>query len=981
MNFMIFISRAIAFIIKLIIPIITILYISFAYLYIKIENLPKSQRILFINNVLNKIVKNRSFVINDAKISHNSIYLDIKNIDFTLQNQDSSIINISIPDIKIFLVPNDILKFRLPLYFNEIPLVSINFDNINYHITKQSALENDTKYLEVVDALRNKIRMMPIFLKRMIKSGLVINKFELKYQMKNKQYDLIVLRNLNIKSSKLKRNGHREIIMQYDANSGNTILKGGLTCDANVFWQLNSCKIKINISDLDKIQHYIQDYSNISKNLELSAILKKFDISLDINLKNNTEIKNFTISGINGNFGFQKNKIKFDKFTIAGKISNNTLNINDIDITSGKTSITSDKSTKLNLSLNDNGSINILSDLVIKANNVTGKDDILKSLILISKDLYEFLASSIINGSDIKTQINVTAEKWGVAIDIKNGKFHIEKILPEITGSDINIIIDENNTKVSVKSGFFQDKITTFNNAIIDINYTKDIIINIIAGKILGKVSNIFNNLSKINTEIKDVLDPLGIILHGKRCKSENCTDIVCNNCSFKMNLDSDDVYKNIMIIANGETKLDDIHFFEKNESKSTFLVQKNIGENELKISIGTTNPIHTYFIYQNEAHKNEIKMTIIPMQNRVKLFADIVVDGKNYANSTVDISDDIEAIFRIGDDNVKGIFKLLNNSNIIADITINDYDLNNLNKHDIDFSGIKSKNSLNISNIDLKYHINNVIMPNNTIIDQFIFRNKIENRKLNDIYLSLASKNQKGEETSARIVKSEKNKYDIKINSLVGVLSIFNLDDKLSINDISGHIETIDDTNITNINFITGKVIIKIPSANNNQMQLTKIFIPSYSMNSNALEYNKINWESKLYWYNNTLILNITDFYVKSDISKITGGGFIDLNDKYINLTGKINTAHTLNRILTAEDVPLLNKILTFNSKDGGIGAIKYILKDKISNLSVDSIKLSGDKSNLIAAGGLALINPLFAIPFVIMSKDNGGDGDGVVN
>ncbi len=946
---------------------ITILYILATYLYVKISSLPSEKRLEFAQKALSFVTNHRIlFTLNDVNAANNEIFMAVNDAQLHLydkKNRELGLVHAA--RIGMHFSPHEILKWKIPLSFKPIDSVNITLNPLILQRFSKSASQNgEIDYQDILQIIRNKIKFLPAVFSKIIANNLHIK--EVKIFTNNSLKNPVILKDFTVRSNSINP-ANRAIYAQYTILGNDFSIKNNIQCGANFLWHINHCNVNVDVENIANIAKYIGrilpnfpvQYGNI-------PAIKTVKFVLEMNTNSPTLLEKFAISGENQSLFWNKDAVHLDKFLIEGGMKRNRLSFGNFEVKMGQSRVSSVKNTSVNIVFSGND-IAMESDLRLEVNHANGLQIFAIWPEFFLPDVRNFLKNNIISAADAIVNLNIEDGAWNVKINAKEALFQIEDILPELLVKQVEIAIDERNTKIIGKTVNLHNKSTFARDVLVNIDYENDVIVGVKTAEIHGYIGEILNKLSAVckkNDKISSVISVLNVGLSGKRCNDDKCIEFTANNADFKINLMAQDLYRDSQIDVQGFLDVHDVQYFKKEHNKSIFSLKKPGNSDTLQVKVNTAGKINAYLISQDIPGNNTVTIDIISRQNGTKFITNIAMSDEQFASSVVEVGKNTHGNVAINSDKnayLRGKFEIMRGgSDLKLHLTSKDYNLQNLWHNDIDFSEIP-RNRSKLDGVNLDIDIQNVLLPHAVKIDKMKFRNVIVNKKLTELQLDAVLSDGNGGKTNARIFSiNNGNKYEVNIDSLDGILRIFGVSEDLYVKNLTGTISTSPDANMLEFAIDTGKIIVNIP----------------ISDGGNEFKYKNTKLLGSFFWYDDTRIFNISHFEAKGDVSKITSQGFVNFADNYINIYGKINSAYIINRILTMEDVPILHKIITLDSKNGGIGTVQFAIKGKFSELSQQSIKIGGDKSNLTPAAGVMLfVNPLLAVPLLIMSKGVNGN------
>jgi len=961
------IIKIVKYLLKFTFIIFSVFYIIFTALYINFSHLSQAKKIETLNNLLHDYITNGcNFNIKSVTYNKNKINIDIENI--IIKNKSYSNFIINIPNINLSISPYYIFILKNPIYFSilnnmymQLPIEMLNSD------TSESKNKTQIKYLQTKEYVYNIITTFPKYIQKIIKNGLKVEKTEIDLIFKNNFKEKILLKNLTIKPNKLLF--YRKLYISYQIKINETTINSKNECLFSFTFKPKKCNIHISAKNISSVS---KDIGNIYPILNKIPIIDDVNMELSINFENDIFIPLIKIFAQNTFIKINNKAVEIKNLDIQSSLLKDVFSIMYAQIIIDNVKIESQKDANFAIQISDD--IKALNAFIVNVNHADFNNI---SKIWPNEYLHEvkqFITQNKIQSEEIKAKFSIENKDWNIDIHVKELTILLDKILSQTNAKDIQISVNKN--KVSINAPLIDNNLLKIFKTKIDINYEnhKNIYMNIDISNIRGSVGNILQNLHNINKDIYSFSTIVNESIFGYKCK-ENCSNFELNNTKVFIPLTFDKSFiKNIAIESNGKIDIGDTQFFEKQYLHSANLnINKEKNSDNFKIIFDKLNQSKIYIFNNNEqitkldtniSYKESVNIESNLFTNKGKVLTAIVNPQKDQLDIKITTNRDIENYININ---------LHSDSNKI-DLRgkISNVNFKSMLQESLHFP--KSNTKSQISEFDIDLDIAKINLLNDITLQSLLFQLKTNNKyylKNLSLYLKAVDKDGNFDELSINKNNAkDDNIFTIKGNKLINLLNGLMVNqDLLYIKNLNGSFESLD--NLIIFNLQTDKVVLKIPIDNSLKSSAIKVLMPSFSIGKNALSYTKISLDGKAFLSENSIIFNIDDFFAKSSISKITTLGYYDVTNEYLSIEGKINTAYKINRILTAEDIPALNKILTLGNKDGGYGVINYTISDKISNINEKSVKISGDRSNLIIASGLISVNPLLAIPIVFTSKD----------
>ncbi|QED22967.1 hypothetical protein [Candidatus Deianiraea vastatrix] len=950
--------KSIIFFSKLLLPLITLSYLIISSLFLYFSSLDLNSKIKIINNIKDKFFSNKvNFNIKDINTFNDRIYVKLANLSVLL-NED---LKISAPNIEFYISPYSIFKLQNPVHFSKLEYakIEIPLSKLNFNIDKVPSNQNKSN-VDVKKYTYNIIQNSTIFLRKLIQKGIQVSKIEI-FITGCSKIKKTTLENFTIQP--FWQNFHRGFEINYTIKFNEVgQISNKSRCIIGYDYRLQKCDTRLEVKNLHSMYQEIRHLFSLKNNapmVENLSIFAQFNLEKDINIDkfsiniNKSKIHNDAIS---------KN---IDKFSLNGSFIDNLLNLHYFYLKIDDFVAETVKNT--NITIDENFTIfgNIGMNFVNFSSEIfkyLWPDDIGKNI----KDFLIFNKSGIKNGN-MKIDFPKN-DKWIANIDVQNVDFLLQNILDTAKSDYIKIEIDKNSTKIQADNLEALGMIAK--NTAVEVGYTDEMKINIKSDKINGKILDTATKLHQVDESFYNFIPDVIKSIFGKNVNNDK-TQFLFSNIAFSMPLivkSPIDFYKQSQFSGNIKINSENIQYFRGDAEKIDLRILKKKGGDKFSISA---------------RNLPDLKINLFKNKERIKNFdLNFSVNNGNIAMlGTLNFPSDIVNFDIQGDTLFSKLFVkidsgellnlVINAKNNMRDIKVffNGFNLNltDFIKHYPDLTFVES--SEKISDIDFNLIIKDSIALNNVLLKNAnIAIQTSSSYNISEIKTRILAC---GEKSCDDIFTSQNgNNVTLIADSMSNIINAFTeKKDLIYINDITGKILL--NPNISTFEIKTGKINLQMPMDQSFSSSIFKIITPNYSINKKTLGYINSITQGKFFWSENDAILNIDNFYAKSSVSRISSRGYYDLSKEFIDLQGAIDTAYRINKIITAENIPMLNKILTLGSKDGGYGVINYSLKSKISDINSNSLKISGNRGNLILAGSLATVNPFAAIFLVLGSGE----------
>lgn len=968
---------------------LSLFFLSFA-LYILLSTYNGNINPEFIEKYVKKFNKEYNVDLENIYIGGKKSFFEIriKVEKISIKNKDNFNFRLSnvIAGFNLF----DAITGKLPFYIEKIDSLDGEID-INYKIEDENLEKKDKNENNILilkkDIIATYIKNLPKNFEIILKRNSLISNVNLK--IRNKKSTIpIKIKNISIIVNKKKSiknifNLEKHILFHYKLDSNNFSSDANVECILRKNFETKNCTLNLDIGNINNIK------GNISKfDKKIKSIIKNIQFPDNLNFYTNISIKED--NSIDGHFKLKTDfkKIELNKrnflnnnISISGKINKNAIiSLDNIFLKMDNLIIKSD-SGSINIDFEDG--LVLHSDLSLKIDNFSNKyfDLWPENFLPNVKSSVSNLVKNLSNGK-IKIIIDKIKNNlsWILKMNFKNAIIEMKNFSPVLDIENLEIEIDKDKTIILSKEISFENKKLKISDPKIEINYKSDLFIDILIKNGILNLKDLDKNLSSVNKSIYGFIEEINQQLlknnekNGQILLKESKIRAVFNK---KGNFD----LKNTTFDLNLNINCEDIFFInECNKTsnislKSIKLNQSNIIKSNIKFSKlalngiffndNTFNNYNLESLFKIEDNKNEITISLLKNGNKKANFN--ITSNNNNLNYNINLNND---------GNLKIFGHCENKNDLYCKI---DLDGENFNLSDIlKYNGKKNNedSKIYIPDLDINAKLKNSKLTNEFLADNFILQLKIKNANLKNILLD--SSIHKNENNIVSYVKksSKDEKYEIYFSNIGHFLNSLNLTDRLIDGKINGDLTMPSGGDIVEIKSFIEDIGISVPELNsNNTSKIVKIFIPMVNSKKNKIEFNKVDLKLKIFLSRNNIIMNIDQLIAKSDISKLTSTGTINFDSKDINLLGKLNTAYKINRVMTAEKIPILHNILTLGSKDGGIGTIGYSLNGNIKNLSSESFKVTGDRANLLGAGIVTIINPIIGISLALTGIESKPD------
>ncbi len=970
------VRKIIKYFIKFTVISLSLLYILFIgfYEYFSAQTNQKQNEI--IKNIVYKFIDKNliSFDISGINQTGDFMYITIEN--FVLKSNQQKEFKLFIKKIDVYISPLEILKFQAPVGLTSLESLKLDvlFDPTKEPAKDASEIKNEIEinYLNEIKAIKQIITHSPKYVRTLLKKGINIENAELNLIFHGQKNIPILLKKFVIKPQKFALTRlYSEIDIKAQLNKAE--LDINLKCDLKLTHKLIGCFTTISGKNLTTMKADLEQMDSMFKFI---PVLDSFDLEFDLYLDGLIFIDRFRFLSEKSKILFDKEFFRVDKILLKSKFDTVTLSILDLIIDIEDFQVKNKTPELLTFLKND-----IKGDISLKVDNLKWEniEKIWPNMLL--KDVKDFLSRSKLWASGISAEmIFNTGSDWNIIV--KLNETGIENLYGSVSGFVLeNSTVSINNKRVIVqsKNAFAKDGNIKISSPELVVLYedTNNITLDLKTEKANILTFAFLKSLFAGNKELDSLCSGIFTDITGKsELSEESDTRFLVKFAKTSINLSSDDIFSNMLISANGNFDSKNIQFIESEEGDVVNFSINKKRNSDIDIDLGFVNPIPSH-LFKTPGNISNISTKISLKDSLMIIFTEIKNKAKqNIFTSKIKSSQDgfsikAEAGIEVGEFLKLNLEMFTKSKELLLNLQTRGINLGHLLDSSFKFSENKSANEENkIKEWDVDIDISDILMRNEVKLDELNLKAKLDDYRIKNIDLYLKATGGKDSDifTISELDKKGEN-FAIKSQGLKNIFDgILDAKDQMKITDISGSLLLLD--GVSQIRVRTGESAIKLPNQNTLLMNVLKPVIPGFSTLNNSLLYSKMSLDSKWFLSENSSILTIDDFYMKSLISRITSLGYIDFTKQYINISGKIDTAYKFNKILTAEEIPFLNKILTLGSKDGGYGVISYNLKGKFAELDAKSLKMSGDRSNFIVAGGLIMINPLFAIPVFATTK-----------
>jgi hypothetical protein len=954
------ISKVLKIAIKTAIVVYFISYITIIFAYNLFQGFDKSKKKDFAIKAFNLIFDN-----NDIKfdISENNNLIKLENFSVS---KLGVIENLQVKNLTLNLNPINILKLKSPVNIYEINGLDVLLKNTNFQ--SKSSIENKNKDEYTTKQAIKKAEKILNITSKIIKNDLKINDI----RITKSNHKIITLGNIVVKNIRT-RYFEKTIRVSSKANigtNGNFILN----CDIN----MNSATKKIkSISIESNLNNAARDLTKILKN---EGVKNNIPIIDDINFSLNSELSNgriylksFDVKSQNSHFLSDNKFFKFDNISISGKShKNDTIILNPIIIKSKAINISSYPSYL---------KVSSFPELKLKFKIKNFKANDIISFFwpekILSSTKKFLLNNNISNNKNATFDVNILKNydftaKFNVE-DVSNQSF--EKFFPGVTAKNSEITVTKDRLKIYVEKADSLKKDIVAEQINIDIDYkNKNMInLNITAKNASSDYKLLLQEMHQVNSKLYSFLPSISNILLGHNIHN-SATRVLVSDFVLKIPFHHkmDNLFKDTQISLKANVPISNIQFITTNagnygicklvKTKNSSSIQTNCKiQNPVKLDALNDQPS----IYRLLNIIDINKTTLI----NVNLFdkSDKAVVAINLASSG---NEEVLKIHSISEQSNVSFFASIPNNNCTSPLVINligeNLNLQSILNNKITFNNQSNEKKCHfLDNLNLYVDLKNITTKYNKKIEKTYAKIDIKNSKIDDIKIDLANADRN---SYLEVIKKEDGIFDINAVRFSKILNgLFDEPDLLYSNKIHGYLRQNGENISTDLKLEDVK--FKIIGKGQKNKDISKSIIPGASVFSNYISYDNVDIDFIINKNANTM--KLINFMATKTNAKLTASGDYDFGNDKINISGKVDSAYIVNRLITFEKIPALNKMITLGNKDGGYGVVNYKISGKMSELSKKSIEISGDRSSAVIAGGLFFINPLLAIPLLLNAND----------